>query len=576
MLRFQSLILVLTLATCGKPSSSTPNIPIPKMRLGAPVVLTGQVQAQNSTTVSRWYGKATHDEEAPTVLSDQRQAWVGSLPLRLSWDFAESLGGPRQLLTAVRTENSRWQEPWVASLFWQEPSGEVQILWQKVIPAQRDKVASQPWIDIEVSIPEGKGALMIGAQWEISGLAQQHGLQISCQQPEIRFSSPQRDFPDVVLISIDTLRFDALSKMPRLQSLIDEGWQWQQAYSPSNWTLPAMASLFTGLSVEEHGVGRGPFTKEPTGLAEYRTFHALTGLPTAANFFRSQGYATGMWFQNPFMESWSGMDSGFERYVHCADRPLSAAEDAFRWWQQQSGPRFLVLHEFTPHAPYSPDWMDIPDPLSTLPTAKWFGADLSPEDRQERFSLSPEEQKWVRKRYYHQLATLDDGLAQLVQKLRADSPDCLILIHADHGEELWDNGRFEHGFSFDSSVIHVPLALVWPSEIQPATAEDPVPAHHLLSLALELLSQRRGLSKSPLPQNHLRRAEGEEPIGGLVPLRISHPLYRSNLGGRTWDPTNGWQNLPFEGRGSEGFPAEIPSSTARQLIELGYTGEVHD
>jgi len=124
-------------------------------------------------------------------------------------------------------------------------------------------------------------------------------------------------------VSIDTLRQDALTDMPYLRGLMAEGWRWKEAYAPSNWTLPAMASLFTGLPAEEHGCGRGPFTTEATGVAEDRAFRALRGHPTVASFLAAQGYATAMWHQNPFLEAWSGLASGFSRYVRCADRPNS-------------------------------------------------------------------------------------------------------------------------------------------------------------------------------------------------------------------------------------------------------------
>lgn len=574
--RFVLICLALAWSSCGRPASPPKVGHLQVTRLGPPNALVGQVQPLSSTTLSRWYGKAGHDPEAPVLFSDQRLAWIGTTPLRLSWRLSKSTLGPRQLITAVRPENIRWGASWLASVYWQQDSGEVQILWQQVVPAQKENASSPPWLEVEVSIPEGEGNLIFGTQWEISGLAQQHGLRVAWQEPEIRYAAQERELPDIVLISIDTLRHDALTEMPELQSLMEQGWQWQEAYSPSNWTLPAMASLFTGLSIEEHGVGRGPFAEQPTGKAEQRTFHALSGLPTAASFLQSQGYATGMWFQNPFLEAWSGLDAGFERYVHCADRPLSAAEDALAWWEQQSGPRFLVLHEFTPHAPYAPEWQDIPDPLASLPTSLWFGADLSPEERLERFDLSTEEKAWIQKRYFHQLKDLDQGLSEIVKALRAKSPDCLILIHADHGEELWDDGRFEHGFSFDNSVIQVPLALIWPAELLPAVAQDPAPAHQLLSLALELLAERRGLAPSPMPQNYLRQSGSDRPQGGLTPLRISSPLYRSDSGGRSWDATLGWQFLPFDKEGSPGPPAQLPLSTAQQLLELGYTGEVAD
>jgi len=576
MLRCLLVCLLLGMSSCGK-STPAGGAERPSLeRLGEPTALVGQATAKPSTTLSPWYGKAAHDSSAPAILSDQRQAWTGAAPLRLAWNLEASTQGPRQLNTAVRAESTKWEHAWTASVFWQEESGEVQLLWQESIAAQNEAAHSPSWKAAQVFLPESAGTLILGAQWENPGLATQSGLRVAWQRPEVFHANAARELPDIVLISIDTLRHDALAEMPQLQALMDEGWQWQEAYAPSNWTLPAMASLFTGLDVDAHGVGRGPFAPSATGKAENRAFRSLQQGPTIAEVLQTQGYATGMWHQNPFLEAWSGLDLGFERYVRCADRPLSAATDAFSWWEQQSSPRFLVLHEFTPHYPYAPDWQGIPDPLADLPTASWFGADLAPQERMSRFSLTPEQQEAVRTRYRHQLLALDQALASMMTKLRASSPECLILIHADHGEELWDAGRFEHGFGFDDSVTRVPLAIIWPGELEPAIAQGPAPAHHLLTLCLDLLQERRGFTGAEFPSSALRSASGKAPAGGQSPLHIGAPLYRSLVGGRHWSAAEGWKDLPFDGKGSQGLEAQLPVGTAQQLVELGYTGEVSD
>ncbi len=576
MLRCLLICLLFGLSSCGK-SSPAGGADAPRVeRLGEPTALVGQATARPSTTLSPWYGQTAYDPEAPAILSDQRQAWTGAAPLRLAWDLAASTQGPRQLNTAVRAESTKWEHAWTASVFWQEESGEVQLLWQESIAAQYEAAHSPSWNAAQVSLPQGAGTLILGAQWENPGLAAQSGLRVAWQRPEVFPSNGARELPDIVLISIDTLRHDVLTEMPQLQALMDEGWQWQEAYAPSNWTLPAMASLFTGLGVDEHGVGRGPFAASATGKAENRAFRSLQQVPTIAEVLHAQGYATGMWHQNPFLEAWSGLDLGFERYVRCADRPLSAAADAWQWWQQQSSSRFLVLHEFTPHYPYAPNWQGVPDPLADLPTASWFGADLTPQERMRRFSLPSEQQEAVRARYRHQLHALDQALSDMIAKLRASSPQCVILIHADHGEELWDDGRFEHGFGFNDSVTRVPLAIIWPKELEPAVGHGPAPAHHLLTLCLELLQERRGLSAGDFPQSALRSTSGMAPQGGQTSLHIGAPLYRSLVGGRSWSATEGWEDLPFDGRGSQGLEAQLPLGTAQQLVELGYTGEVSD
>ena len=68
------------------------------------------------------------------------------------------------------------------------------------------------------------------------------------------------DLPNVVLLSLDTLRADHLScygygipTSPELDTFAAGATRWTECYSTAPWTLPAHASLFTGLFPGEHG-----------------------------------------------------------------------------------------------------------------------------------------------------------------------------------------------------------------------------------------------------------------------------------------------------------------------------------
>ena len=66
--------------------------------------------------------------------------------------------------------------------------------------------------------------------------------------------------PHIVLISIDTLRADHLScygysrkTSPRIDALAQQGVLFERALSTTSWTLPAHASMLTGLPISAHG-----------------------------------------------------------------------------------------------------------------------------------------------------------------------------------------------------------------------------------------------------------------------------------------------------------------------------------
>ena len=199
----------------------------------------------------------------------------------------------------------------------------------------------------------------------------------------------------------------------------------------------------TGLSPSEHGCGRGPFlTTSATGEIENRDFRSLNDVPTLADAMSGAGYATMALHQNPFMEAWTGLHRGFERYVRTADRADANRSTALDWWgAQQHRNRFLMLHFMTPHLPNG-----AVSALDALQVEDFFALDQSAAQRLAFFDLTPQQQTEVRDAYRLATQQLDAEIKNVVEALRQSSPNCHILIYADHGEEHWDAGGFEHGF----------------------------------------------------------------------------------------------------------------------------------
>ncbi|MFW6061991.1 MAG: sulfatase-like hydrolase/transferase, partial [Planctomycetota bacterium] len=88
----------------------------------------------------------------------------------------------------------------------------------------------------------------------------------------------------MVFICIDTLRADRLGcyghdreTSKHIDRFAEEGVLFENAYSPSNWTLPAMMSLWTGLRPSVHGVNK---------LAHRLDEH----VPTLPEQFQQRGY----------------------------------------------------------------------------------------------------------------------------------------------------------------------------------------------------------------------------------------------------------------------------------------------
>ncbi len=260
--------------------------------------------------------------------------------------------------------------------------------------------------------------------------------------------------PDVVLITVDTLRADALGfagnatvATPVLDRLAKQGRVFTDAHAHNVVTLPSHANILTGLYPYQHGI------RDNSG------FVLDESVPTLATALRAAGYATAAFVAAYPLDSQFGLDRGFEvyddRYPEGSDatefvlperRGDEVVAAALEWWRgQPDGPRFLWLHLFDPHAPYVP-----PEPFAS------------------RYRDAP---------YLGEVAATDHFLAPLLEPfLDGREPPALIALTADHGEALGDHGELTHGLFAYEPTLAVPLVL-WGVGIAPG--RDDRPAGHV-------------------------------------------------------------------------------------------------
>jgi choline-sulfatase len=239
----------------------------------------------------------------------------------------------------------------------------------------------------------------------------------------------------VVLISVDTLRADHLPpygyrrvETPHLDLLRKDSILYENAYSPVPLTLPAHASLLTGLLPYENGV------RDNIGF-RLAGFH-----PTLAVLLRKEGYATGAAVSSYVLQRERGLNAGFDFYdaeftaTSADERPgARTAERLEKWMDTVRGePVFLFLHLYEPHAPYAP-----------------------PEPYKSRYAANP---------YDGEIAAADAVVGRFLDGLRRRAlyDRAIVFFLSDHGEGLNDHGEDEHGVFLYREAIRVPLFLKLP------------------------------------------------------------------------------------------------------------------
>src|SRR6185503_3910209 len=125
--------------------------------------------------------------------------------------------------------------------------------------------------------------------------------------------------PSILLVVVDTLRADHLGAYgyarptsPHIDELARSGVLFEHAQSAASWTLPSMASLFTGLAPSRHGCG---VERTPAGDPKRRRFLGLgAGARTLAEALEERGLATAAVVTNPFLKPDFGLQRGFDHY----------------------------------------------------------------------------------------------------------------------------------------------------------------------------------------------------------------------------------------------------------------------
>lgn len=306
--------------------------------------------------------------------------------------------------------------------------------------------------------------------------------------------------PSVILLTLDTTRADAVgSGTPVLSALAARGTRWNQAVTPTPLTLPAHASLLTGLAPPEHG------------LRDNGTAVLPKDVPTLAAAFSARGYATAAFVASRVLDRRFGLVRGFGHYDDKApaeqigeygypERNARQMTDAALEWlaKRPAGkPLFLWVHYYDPHAPYGPP-----------------GADPRAGERQ---------------RYAAEVAYMDREIGRLLAALPANS---LIAAVGDHGEALGEHGERTHGVFLYQSTMRVPLILAGPGVPRGKTVAATAPIIRLASTLLRLAGGPAAAFGEPLPG-----------LGG----KPSGPIYlesRFPLSAYGWSPLEGM----FDGR----------------------------
>lgn len=329
--------------------------------------------------------------------------------------------------------------------------------------------------------------------------------------------------PNLLLITLDTTRADRLGcygfregSTPRIDRLAAEGALAAEAVAVAPLTLPAHASILTGLYPPRHGVrDNGDFV-----LPAAET--------TLGEHLKRQGYATVAAVGSVVLAAAQGLDQGFDLYDEPRPAPAKGAGPSRVVYRQlgernaasvtdaalsavgraRPGPYFLWAHYFDPHRDYEP-----PEPFRKRFADRLYDGEIAYVDAE--------------------VGRLLDGLGK-----RGRLDGTLVVVVGDHGESLWEHGEATHGLFIYDATIRIPCVLWWPGKVaRGARITDLVSQVDLLPTMLDLMglpplrgaqgrsfaSAARGVGRSPGPPVYSESLYGERAYGWAPLASLREP-----------------------------------------------------
>jgi arylsulfatase A-like enzyme len=373
---------------------------------------------------------------------------------------------------------------------------------------------------------------------------------------------------DIVVLLCDTARADAFSpwgaahRSPTMERLCEEGLMYANAGSQAPWTVPSIASMFSGRLPTEHGITGECLSwrdRRPTSPAEAVAAYSGTWLPET---LRERGYRTWGASCNSWISRWGGFDRGFDEFLdlrpwardrsalgrvrHRARRVLGTVdrggrEGAIRFARLLADPGpeplFVFVNLMETHAPLDP-----PRPYYPWPGWRRFrtrrlagGPDQGLSYNAGVVAPGPGYAEALRPLYSACARYEDHVLGQFLEAVEGRGRPTLVVVVADHGEHLGEHGLFNHNSSLHQPLLHVPL-VAWARKLTLGTGriEEPVSLLGLASWLRDLtdgesrvmrgigpvVSEYEGTARHNGIPRHIEEGIGE---GLAVPPLVFHP-----------------------------------------------------
>ncbi|MEW6367014.1 MAG: sulfatase-like hydrolase/transferase [Acidobacteriota bacterium] len=276
--------------------------------------------------------------------------------------------------------------------------------------------------------------------------------------------------PNVIIFLVDTLRRDHLPVYgyrqqiaPSLSKFARESIVFENAWSQSSWTNPAVASLFTGEVPATHGIRAHTDSLHPS-------------FETIAEFHKRHGYSTMACVSNAGIKSEMGYGQGFDDYQFHWRKDAGVLVD-IALDRIRTEPFFIYIHANDPHYPYTPapapfDSFIPPRPPAILSEEMLTMSSL----KNRRYVPDAAGMAYLLSIYDSEIRLVDHHFGRMIEALKSRGvyDRTLVVFIADHGEEFNDHGGYYHGHSLYDELTRIPMIAKPPVPYTPERRARPV------------------------------------------------------------------------------------------------------
>ncbi len=332
---------------------------------------------------------------------------------------------------------------------------------------------------------------------------------------------------NLVFVSFDALQAAHVGALgnprkvtPTIDSFAEQGYCFSRVYSVASWTVPASMTWFTGVYPSEHRMTNKfalytSTVQKPANLKELSPH-----LVTLAEVLKREGYATGGFTGNAGVSGGFGYQQGFDTYFYEPgkfggfDRSIPKAIEWLTTNRQNKF--FLFLHGYDCHGQNTPaDGFDYRY-VDRDYDKRYTGSEVEQETLREeglengQLTLRESDVRFWRAIYDEKINRADTRFREFLAEFDklGLSEKTLFVLTSDHGTELYEHRRLDHGFTLYDEQIHVPLIVKLPGQNKGRKIADHVSSIDMMPTILDLLDidtqnvkqQLRGTSLIPAMQ----------------------------------------------------------------------------